>query len=49
MKEQCLEEVQRNGSVPAHIANAIQNAICINDCSGHGRCLNGKAAPLALV
>lgn len=42
MKEQCLEEVQRNSSLPKDLADQISNSMCINDCSGHGECVNGK-------
>ncbi|ELU09404.1 hypothetical protein CAPTEDRAFT_223958 [Capitella teleta] len=42
MKAQCLEEVQRNPSLPKDLADKIANAMCLNDCSGHGQCISGS-------
>ena len=42
MKEQCLEEAQKNSSLPKDIVDKIYNELCMNDCSGHGKCVNGE-------
>ena len=42
MKEQCLEEIQKNGSLPNDVASHIEQSICINDCSMHGKCVNSE-------
>jgi len=41
MKEQCREEAQKNITLPRHLVDQVVNGMCINDCSQHGRCVNG--------
>jgi len=42
MKEQCREEAQKNITLPRHLVDEVVNSICVNDCSQHGRCVNGR-------
>ncbi len=49
MKEQCLEALQRNDTIPDDIANAIKNNLCINDCSRHGTCYKGRKGFLYML
>ena len=42
LNEQCLEEIQRNSSIPDDVANQIEGAICVNSCSGNGDCVKGE-------
>ena len=42
MKEQCLDEIQKNGNLPRNITQQIEGSMCTNDCSGHGNCVNGR-------
>ncbi|KAK2187655.1 hypothetical protein NP493_158g03012 [Ridgeia piscesae] len=42
MKEQCLEEIQKNGNLPDNITQQIEGMMCVNDCSRHGQCVDGK-------
>jgi len=42
MKEQCREEAQKNITLPRHLVDEVVNSICVNDCSQHGQCLNGR-------
>jgi len=44
MKEQCREEAQKNITLPRHLVDQVVNGMCINDCSQHGRCVNGAIA-----
>ncbi len=41
IKEQCLDELQKNTTVSDDVVNQIQGKMCPNDCSGHGECVNG--------
>ena len=47
MKEQCLEELQKNGSLPLDVYKQIVHGMCINDCSDHGQCRNGRTIDVA--
>ncbi|ESN95271.1 hypothetical protein HELRODRAFT_179612 [Helobdella robusta] len=41
MKEQCLEEVQKDVFLSREIVRKIKSQVCINDCSYHGICVRG--------
>ena len=43
MKEQCLEEIQKNGNLPDNITQQIEGMMCVNDCSRHGQCVDGRS------
>lgn len=42
LKEQCLEALHRNANLPKDMAQKLASLICINDCSQHGTCVQGK-------
>ena len=46
MKEQCLEELKKNTSIPSDLVDQINNAICINKCSYQGDCVKGQRLSL---
>ena len=43
MKEQCWEEIQKNGNLPSNITQQIEGLMCDNDCSRHGQCVDGRS------